>query len=39
VEQRRKVDIATIRIEAPSGGGDPDNGSDDAARMFNNDSR
>jgi hypothetical protein len=39
VEQRNKVDIASIRIEAPSGGGYPDKGSDDPARMFNNDSR
>jgi hypothetical protein len=37
--QRRKADIDKIRIEAPSGCGYPDHGSDDPARMFNNDSR
>jgi tripartite ATP-independent transporter DctM subunit len=40
LEKHKKVDIESIRIEAPSGGAYPDNSSnDDPARMFNNDSR
>lgn len=40
MEKRKKVDIESVRIEAPPGSAYPGtDGSDDPARMFNNDKR